>query len=144
MPALIYNIGTLQTPLGSFPHAGGAQGENRKYHNAAVLCEGGVIKAVYENGALPEVGADTQTIDAQGRLVTPGLIDAHTHLVFGGWRQNEIPLKLKGAGYLDILRAGGGILSTVRATRKASEEELFEKAAPSLTKCLRRALRPLS
>lgn len=128
MPTLIYNIGTLQTPLGSFPHAGAAQGENRKYHNAAVLCDGGVIKAVYENGALPEVGADTQTIDAQGRLVTPGLIDAHTHLVFGGWRQNEIPLKLKGAGYLDILRAGGGILSTVRATREASEEELFEKS----------------
>lgn len=128
MPTLIYNIGTLQTPLGSFPHAGAAQGENRKYHNAAVLCDGGVIKAVHENGALPEVSADTQTIDAQGRLVTPGLIDAHTHLVFGGWRQNEIPLKLKGAGYLDILRAGGGILSTVRATREASGEELFEKS----------------
>ena len=88
MPTLIHNIGTLQTPLGSFPHAGAAQGENRKYHNAAVLCEGGVIKAVCENGALPEVGADAQTIDAQGRLVTPGLIDAHTHLVFGGWREN--------------------------------------------------------
>ncbi len=136
MPTLIYNIGTLQTPLGSFPHAGAAQGENRKYHNAAVLCEGGVIKAVYENGALPEVSADTQTIDAQGRLVTPGLIDAHTHLVFGGWRQNEIPLKLKGAGYLDILRAGGGILSTVRATRKASEEELFEKSRAFLDEML--------
>lgn len=136
MPTLIHNIGTLQTPLGSFPHAGAAQGENRKYHNAAVLCEGGVIKAVYENGALPEVGADTQTIDAQGRLVTPGLIDAHTHLVFGGWRQNEIPLKLKGAGYLDILRAGGGILSTVRATRKASEEELFEKSRAFLDEML--------
>lgn len=136
MPTLIHNIGTLQTPLGSFPHAGAAQGENRKYHNAAVLCEGGVIRAVYENGALPEVGADTQTIDAQGRLVTPGLIDAHTHLVFGGWRQNEIPLKLKGAGYLDILRAGGGILSTVRATREASEEELFEKSRAFLDEML--------
>ena len=136
MPTLIHNIGTLQTPLGSFPHAGAAQGENRKYHNAAVLCEGGVIRAVYENGALPEVGADTQTIDAQGRLVTPGLIDAHTHLVFGGWRQNEIPLKLKGAGYLDILRAGGGILSTVRATRKASGEELFEKSRAFLDEML--------
>ena len=136
MPTLIYNIGTLQTPLGSFPHAGAAQGENRKYHNAAVLCDGGVIKAVYENGALPEVGADTQTIDAQGRLVTPGLIDAHTHLVFGGWRQNEIPLKLKGAGYLDILRAGGGILSTVRATREASGDELFEKSRAFLDEML--------
>lgn len=136
MPTLIHNIGTLQTPLGSFPHAGAAQGENRKYHNAAVLCEGGVIKAVYENGALPEVSADTQTIDAQGRLVTPGLIDAHTHLVFGGWRQNEIPLKLKGAGYLDILRAGGGILSTVRATREASGDELFEKSRAFLDEML--------
>lgn len=136
MPTLIHNIGTLQTPLGSFPHAGAAQGENRKYHNAAVLCEGGVIRAVYENGALPEVSADTQTIDAQGRLVTPGLIDAHTHLVLGGWRQNEIPLKLKGAGYLDILRAGGGILSTVRATRKASGEELFEKSRAFLDEML--------
>lgn len=136
MPTLIYNIGTLQTPLGSFPHAGAAQGENRKYHDAAVLCEGGVIKGVYENGALPEVGADTQTIDAQGRLVTPGLIDAHTHLVFGGWRQNEIPLKLKGAGYLDILRAGGGILSTVRATREASGDELFEKSRAFLDEML--------
>lgn len=136
MPTLIHNIGTLQTPLGSFPHAGAAQGENRKYHNAAVLCDGGVIKAVYENGALPEVGADIQTIDAQGRLVTPGLIDAHTHLVFGGWRQNEIPLKLKGAGYLDILRAGGGILSTVRATREASGDELFEKSRAFLDEML--------
>lgn len=136
MPTLIYNIGTLQTPLGSFPHAGAAQGENRKYHNAAVLCDGGVIRAVYENGALPEVSADTQTIDAQGRLVTPGLIDAHTHLVFGGWRQNEIPLKLKGAGYLDILRAGGGILSTVRATREASGDELFERSRAFLDEML--------
>lgn len=136
MPTLIYNIGTLQTPLGSFPRAGAAQGENRKYHNAAVLCEGGRIKAVYENGALPETGADAETIDAQGCLVTPGLIDAHTHLVFGGWRQNEIPLKLKGAGYLDILRAGGGILSTVRATRGADEDGLLARSRAFLDELL--------
>ena len=91
MPTLIHNIGTLQTPLGSFPHAGAAQGENRKYHNAAVLCEGGVIRAVYENGALPEVSADTQTIDAQGRLVTPGLIDAHTTLCSAAGGRTRFP-----------------------------------------------------
>ena len=59
---------------------------------------------------------------------SPGLIDAHTHLVFGGWRQHEIPLKLAGAGYLDILRMGGGILSTVKHTREETEDQLYAKS----------------
>ena len=68
-------------------------------------------------------------LDAGGRLVTPGLVDAHTHLVFGGWRQHELPLKLRGAAYLEILQAGGGILSTVEATRAASEAELLQRGS---------------
>jgi imidazolonepropionase len=147
---LIKNIGRLQTPVGSFPHKGKAQGENLKLDNAEVLCEDGIIKAItgktedgkYHTQTLGPDGkavisvsdeapvltdeADPYllTMDAEGNLVTPGLVEGHTHMVFGGYRQNEIPLKLKGAGYLDILRAGGGINDTVKKTREATFEEL--------------------
>lgn len=125
---LIKNIGRLQTPVGSFPHKGKAQGENLKLDNAAILSEDGIIKAITSDGKLPckEEEVD-MVIDAEGNLVTPGLVEGHTHLVFGGYRQNEIPLKLKGAGYLDILRAGGGINDTVKKTREATFEELYDK-----------------
>lgn len=134
---LIKNIGILQTPVGSYPHKGKAQGENLKITDAAVLCEDGIIKAITGGGELPcdEESADA-VIDAEGNLVTPGLVDGHTHLVFGGYRQNEIPLKLKGAGYLDILRAGGGINDTVKKTRAASFEELYEKTQGFLDEML--------
>ena len=69
--------------------------------------------------------------------MTPGLVDAHTHLIFGGWRQNELGQKLRGVPYLDILAQGGGILSTVRATRAASEEQLAHKAEAVLAEMLR-------
>ncbi len=127
---LIRNIGILQTPVGSHSHKGKEQGENLKLKDAAVLIEDGVIKEITSDGKLPS-GADKadEVVDAEGRLVTPGLVDGHTHMVFGGYRQNEIPLKLKGATYLDILRAGGGILDTVRHTRDAGKDELLKKTA---------------
>lgn len=125
---LVKNIGVLQTPVGSFSHKGEAQGENLKLKDAAVLIEDGIIKEITADGELPAGAEHADTVvDAEGKLVTPGLVEGHTHLVFGGYRQHEIPLKLKGAGYLDILRAGGGILNTVRNTRAASFEELYEK-----------------
>jgi imidazolonepropionase len=65
-------------------------------------------------------------LDAAGGTITPGLIDPHTHLLFAGTRENELVLRQRGADYLKILKAGGGILSTVTATRAASEEELAE------------------
>ena len=74
----------------------------------------------------------TVFIDAEGCLVTPGLVDSHTHLVFGGWRQKELSLKLKGVSYLDILSMGGGILAAVKHTREASLEELVKKGEKSL------------
>ncbi len=125
---LVKNIGILQTPTGSFPHKGVQQGENIKLKDAAVLAEDGIIKAITSDGKLPCAEEDVDVVlDAEGNLVTPGLVEGHTHLVFGGYRQNEIPLKLKGAGYLDILRAGGGINDTVKKTREASFEELYDK-----------------
>ena len=133
---LIKNIGTLQTPVGSFKHGGEKQGENLKLHDAAILVEDGLIKAITSEGKLPEGCEGAEVIDAGGALVTPGLIDCHTHMVFGGYRQGEIPLKLRGASYLDILRAGGGILDTVGKTRAASEEELYEKTRAFLDEML--------
>ena len=125
---LIRNISLLQTPVGNTSQRGAAQGENRKYLNASVLIDGVIIRAIGEDGAVPTCPDDTETLDAGGAFVTPGWVDAHTHLVFGGWRQHEIPLKLKGASYLEILQSGGGILDTVRQTRALSEEELYSRA----------------
>ena len=81
-------------------------------------------------------GPGTKIIDARGQTVVPGLVDPHTHLVHGGSREKELALKLQGASYLDILKAGGGILSTVNATRNASKDELKEKAWRSLDQML--------
>ncbi len=133
---LIKNIGLLQTPIGNTSAKGEAQAHNVKIKNAAILIEDGLIKAVFEGGGLPFCDKCIEVLDAKGMLATPGWVDCHTHLVFGGWRQHEVPLKLKGASYLEILRAGGGILDTVRHTRKASEDALYEKSRALLTEML--------
>ena len=132
---LIKNIGCLQTPVGSYSHKGSKQGANEKYTDACVVIEDSKIAEIIEDGKEPE-GEFEEVIDAGGNLVTPGLVDGHTHLVFGGYRQHEIAMKLAGADYLDILRAGGGILDTVRKTRDASEEELYEKSKAFLDEML--------
>ncbi|MCR4667972.1 MAG: imidazolonepropionase [Clostridia bacterium] len=129
---LIKNIGVLATPTGMSAASGSAQGGCVSVmKDAYVLSRSAVIVEV-GTGEPPEVPESCLVVDAGRRLVTPGLVDAHTHLVFGGWRQNELDLKLKGATYLEILEAGGGILSTVRATRAASEEELADRAGTVL------------
>lgn len=82
------------------------------------------------------VGNPEQTLDAEGGWATPGLIDCHTHLVFGGDRAREFEMRLRGASYEEIARAGGGILSTVKATRGASEDELIASASRRLATLL--------
>lgn len=134
MPTLVIkNIGQLATATGSSALAGADQGRISRLDNAYILCTDHLITAI---GQGPAPAAD-QVVDAGGQLVTAGLVDAHTHLVFGGWRQHELALKLKGVPYLDILAQGGGILSSVRATRAATEEELIAKTQPVLAEMLR-------
>ena len=82
-----------------------------------------------------------EIVDCGGRWVTPGLIDCHTHLVYGGNRAAEFEARLNGATYEEIARAGGGIASTVRATREASEEALYAASLPRLNRCWPRVLR---
>ena len=105
---------------------------------AAVLIERGRIGWAGAMADLPPGRRGTRVIDGKGRLLTPGLIDCHTHLVYGGSRADEFEMRLKGASYADIARAGGGILSTVRATRAASEKELVAQALPRLDALARR------
>ena len=130
---LIEDIGLLATPLGSAAQKGPAQGNIQLLKDAWILIEDGLVASL-GTGDAPK--CDAVRINAGGKLVTPGLVDAHTHLIFGGWRQNELGMKLHGVSYLEILAQGGGILSTVKATREATGEELFEKAREALDEML--------
>lgn len=98
--------------------------------DAAVALEGDRITWAGPMGEVPAALRSLPAHECHGRLVTPGLIDCHTHAVFAGHRAVEFELRLKGASYAEIARAGGGILSTVTATRAASEEDLLASALP--------------
>ena len=106
--------------------------------DAVLVIREGHIEWLGEVGDVPsELVADpAQLLDAGGGWATPGLIDCHTHLVFGGHRAHEFELRLQGASYEEIACAGGGILSTVKATRAASEDELFASASDRLATLL--------
>ena len=132
----LVGIGTLATPLGKAALSGEQQGHIQQLQDAYILMENGIIQEV--GTGTPDLSClpPENVLNAGGRLVTPGLVDAHTHLVFGGWRDHELQLKLQGVPYLDILAAGGGILNTVRQTREASEDALYAKAAQALDSML--------
>ena len=104
--------------------------------NGFVAVKNGIIQTVAEDGWEDLIEDNTHVIDAEGKLVMPGLVDPHTHLVHYGSRENELELKLRGVPYVEIARAGGGILSTVRATRNATKEQLTEKLLGSLDEML--------
>ena len=99
---------------------------------AAVVVEGGMLRWVGPQSAVPAAYAALPQFDGGGALATPGLVDCHTHLVYGGQRANEFAMRLAGASYEEVAKAGGGIVSSVNATRAASEDELFELAKPRL------------
>lgn len=103
--------------------------------DAAMLVDGRNIEWVAPMGQA-NLPTNADRIDCDGRLMTPGLIDCHTHLVYGGNRADEFELRLEGASYEEIARRGGGIVSTVKATRAASESELLAQTRPRLEQLL--------
>ncbi|MBU4680761.1 imidazolonepropionase [Cedecea davisae] len=104
-----------------------AEGRYNLIKEASLITGDGKLLWVGEEAGRPDIAVDEHK-DLQGRLVTPGLIDCHTHSVFGGDRSQEFEMRLNGATYADIAAAGGGIASTVKATREASEQQLLESA----------------
>ena len=104
--------------------------------DAALIVRDGQLVWVGERRCLPDVEPGATRHDGAGALVTPGLIDCHTHLVYGGQRANEFAMRLAGASYEAIARAGGGIVSSVHATRAASEDALYALALPRLRSLL--------
>ena len=134
---IIHNAGQLATcasPGG--PKRGAAMQDVGIIADGAVAIKDGVFTAVGTSAEVLKQHKAAELIDAEGRAVVPGFVDPHTHIVYAGDRLNEFELKIKGAEYLDILAAGGGIISTVRNTRAASEEELIVAALGRLDKML--------
>ena len=109
--------------------------------NGSVLIEQNRIKAVGTLEELekeyPQLIKDAEVIDATGKVVMPGLVDCHTHLVHGGTRENEFNMRLNGSTYMEIMNAGGGIHSTTTSTRQASAEELYQKTYNHLNEFLK-------
>jgi imidazolonepropionase len=121
---------------GKGPRSKEAMSELGLIEDGSMWIEDGVIKAVGTTKKLEERYADrldeAEVVDATDHLVTPGLVDPHTHVVYGGSREREFAKRLEGASYMDIMNAGGGIHATTRMTREASEEELIEQTTRRL------------
>ncbi len=128
MAFLLRNIGKLLTMNGDLENPLG------EIQNAAVIIDG--EKIVWIGAEVHVPYTVDKVFDCLGGVVAPGLIDCHTHLVFAGSRREEFVLRAKGATYLEIMQAGGGILNTMQATRWASKEELIELALPRLSRML--------
>jgi imidazolonepropionase len=131
-PALLLrHVGHAATLAGSAaPRVGAAQSELGLVQDAAILIEDGIITWVGRDAELPAVPVPREVpeFDLRGHLVTPGFVDAHTHVVWSGDRKDELEQRLMGADYEQIFARGGGILASVRATRGASEDDLFAQS----------------
>ena len=124
---LVRDLAQLATPAGTAaPLRGQALGEIDVLEDAYVLCAGASIEAVGRMRDLPRLEVEVDELDGRGLCAIPGLVDCHTHACFAGDRVEEFALRAGGASYEELHAAGGGIMSTVRATRAAGEEALAE------------------
>lgn len=128
MPKLT-NIGFLATCRDE-----GSQEDIHPILDAAIVWKEDEILWVGREEEMPSDYTEEEVYDAWGKMVIPGLVDCHTHLAFGGWRPDEFEMRLKGKSYLEIGKAGGGIISTVKQTRQATGDELYQKASGFLKK----------
>lgn len=138
MNLLIDNIGQLVTVAagGRRVKTGADMRDLGIATNAALLIENGLIVRSGPAGSIA-VPEEMEVMDAEGRVVLPGFVDSHTHTVFAGSREHEFALRAEGKSYQEIAEAGGGILSTMRATRDATKKELYRSAERRLTAMLR-------
>lgn len=111
---------------------GGEASDAGVVENAAVAIDGEVISAVGAQSDLEKQFPDAERIDCDGRVISPGLVDSHTHAIFGRARYEEQQLRAAGVGYMEIARRGGGIHSSVADLRKRSEDELYDLAVPRI------------
>ena len=131
MRRLVITNANIYTPVGTAGKRGAEMGEILHIGKGGIIIEDGIIRWVGPESEMPEPEGhvrDEVYMDALGRAVLPGFVDSHTHLVFGGYRPEEFGWRLKGDTYMSIMERGGGIQSTVNATRAASAEGLREKA----------------
>ena len=128
---LLHSASQLLTIAGA-PQRGRDLGQLGIIPDGAVLIRSGVIEAVGSTNELRQAYPHEETLDATGRVVMPGFVDPHTHLMWVGDRAAEFEMRLEGKTYLEILAAGGGILSTVRHTRQASIQQLLDETRPRL------------
>ena len=122
---VIYNA-RIVTPMGSTARRGKEMNELLAIPNGSVAVKGGII--TYVGSGKPDVPPGCPAVDAQGKVLLPGFVDSHTHLVFGGFRPDEFIWRMQGDSYMSIMQRGGGIVNTMKATREATREELEEKA----------------
>jgi imidazolonepropionase len=137
---IIRNAKTIITCAGVAPKCGPDQADVRAISGGVVVAIDGRISFAGPTAEWDErspSGDGFEVIDATGCTVLPGFVDPHTHVVFGGDRRDELRRRLAGATYAEIAASGGGILSTVRATRAASEEDLIASTTERLDQMLR-------
>jgi imidazolonepropionase len=136
---IIEHLSELWTIAGEAPRTGPRQGDVAPIPDGAIACDEATIVATGTTAdvrAAVTIDSGTQVVDGRGRSLVPGFVDPHTHVVYAGDRRAELQRRLAGATYAEIAAAGGGILSTVTATRAASEAELAAATAPRLREML--------